>query len=407
MFIRFRIFARELQLTSRPVFTVLVLLLVGERTGIAQQSALNLPSSSYWNLLKECTQKAELRNQLGITSQQLDELKSLYRDNPLRAEFEQCLTKLRLEQARPPVSLETLTGLAWLLLDERATEELSNILTAEQLADLRPAFFRVRYRVAISVFTDLEVRQLIGLTVEEQRELNDCISRESNAFFELSRKMRVRRASPVTEAFSPVVREQFDKFAGTGSSEILAQEITAIPFTRNANVTSAYLSFIFASKIHQEALGLSQQQMRLLRDVAEKFSNSARHLQPGEDPRSRDIRITIERIKKAGAEAKAAVDEILTSDQRLRLSQLMSYTEFLSDYSGIYRSANLKKYLGLTAEEVAHLRVVVEKQKELLQNDLDGLNRTIFERLANEIPAVRRKQLLRLFPDGWATFSRF
>lgn len=362
-----------------------VFLITGD--GDQQPSVPTLPSLSYWQLLERLEIDGTLEKRLGVTPSQISKIRELRAQGKFEKLQDDLLDKQTAEGRF--VFLQDV----WLEMDPAIYEELSGILTEQQLEMFRPIGLRSKLAGPLSCFTDREILDFIGMK-SPTSSLASTLEKEQ-AKLDLAVKQLMKEClSEIHATLTPPSSELLRRYCGNFEYSKLdkLEDVDSIPYGIGTISDGVY--FYSQNVELPDNIKLSERQKSELREIKQ---SSARVLPLTSSQKEFDIAYT-QWAKK--------FRQPLRQEQYVFLVQLAARNGLCQNFRKAFERKELLDFLEIEAVDMASVQEAAEKQTRRMSLEMDRLNEVAFQNVANSLPIKQREKLLALFNGGWVYRNR-
>ncbi|HBE69840.1 MAG TPA: hypothetical protein DDW52_16970, partial [Planctomycetaceae bacterium] len=161
-----------LQLSQLPRASHFVIcLLIGL---ISVPNKLAYPGTIDWQLINTLSQNSQLQEMLAVSDEQLSSLKQLCEEKPFEASY----VRARNDLENAPLGVKQIEDRAWASVNDATRARVEQILTKEQLAQLRPASLKLEFNTALEFFSSTATQRYCQLTAEDVAKLKRRLASE-------------------------------------------------------------------------------------------------------------------------------------------------------------------------------------------------------------------------------------
>jgi len=350
-----------------------------------------LPSFNYWDLSRELLRSDKLQQALGVSSQQVAQIKAI-RD---AADLDVILNeKIKELDAKNTGDIRMdVREIAFSELDPVVKLKLEPVLAEPQLEMLRDHAMKARFRSPFTPFRNPEVIGVCKISREDQKRL-------APIFEHVQAKYEKERSAVVTEFatnFYSLLPEQtkplFVQYIGKCYLERYEVDktlaIDKIPFP--ARFLTANALFCLEIPMAQEQVGLSSSQIEKLSVINGSLKDRLGEMgRKGGNTMSENLRMAEREMK-----------SVLTPPQLLSICRFQARSEFEMGFAVPFRRAEFVKYLKLSKEDGEALVILAVAENEDLKEKLNELNRGAFEVLCGALPDQSKERMQNLFKGFW------
>ncbi len=344
------------------------------------QTKASLPSLNLWDIQRAIVQESKLADELSITPEQRNKLRALKLEGDSHGRFEDTRAQ----------SLKA--------LDPQVLLMLANVLTDEQLEELRPTMLRFRYRNAVEPFVDHEVAIICKFSREDRAKI---IQNSKDALSELYRLESDTRRQVAVEVLRSLPIESQQKLVHLVGNEfspkLLIEENPLLQLPVFPELGGAYFArSIVQNKDLQDELGVTSKQLKEFERVArqsQEFSDGMRKL---------DMQDIPSLFRAQRAKERQEILRIATPEQHASLSRRTLFSRTCREPLWLIEDKSVRDYLGITDSEATAFRAeynrIVEEQSNAR---FLPENQRVFNQFRANLSAEAQKRLTDIFGEVW------
>lgn len=348
----------------------------------SETAAPTLPRLNYWYLMEQLEHMSSHQASLGVSPSQLAQIKALRVQDKFDNMFDEVLD-LRLAEKRVASS-----DLVWLELDPRIYEELSQILSKDQIFSLRQRVLRQKYLGPLDCFRDAEL--LAFLDWRSPPDAFSLVLERERSKLELAvQQLKKNCLQEIHATLPPPSSDCLERYCGTFEYSKLNKvvDIDSIPYRFETIFEGVYFESQRATL--PDSLALSNNQKSDLKSI---FLASGKELPMTASQQERKL---------ANVRSAQEMRQILSREQYAFLVQLAARNQLCRDFRKAFERKEFLDYLELETGDVASVQDAAEKQSRRMSLEMERLSEAAFQNVANHMPVKQREKLLALFNGGW------
>ncbi len=350
-----------------------------------------LPSYNYWDLSRELLRSDELQRAVGVSSQQLAQIKAIRDAAGLDVILDKKMKELDLQNTSD--TRIDVRELALAELDPIVKLKLEPALGGAQIETLREHAMKARFRSPFTPFGNPEVVGVCKISRADQKRLAP-ISERVLAKYEKERSALVSEFATNFYGFLPEhSKPLFVQYIGKCYLERYEVDkslaTNKIPFPPR---------FLTVHALYNLEIPKAQQQVGLSSSQIEKLSVIKGSLRDRlDDMAKKGGNSMSENYRMAEREMKS----VLTPPQLVSICRIQARTEFEMEFAAPFKRAEFVKYLELSKEDVEALITLAVVENEDLKAKLNELDHGAFEVLCNALTDQSKERMQKLFKGFW------